>query len=812
MNSSTYTNTFLFITLCICLSCGTNTETIRSELLFDFDWKFYRGEIQDQSAATINFDDSNWRKIDLPHDWSIEDIPGTNSPLDPSAIGGVSSGYFVGGTGWYRKEFSIDKKFEGSRVIVQFEGIYMNSDVWINGNHLGNHPYGYTEFEYDLTDHILFGEKNLLAVEVKNEGRNSRWYSGSGIYRHVWVKILNPVRIKDNSVRIETFSDNSEETIVNLDAVISTSTVDQADIELRVEILDHQNRMVSQTSEKFRLVEKAETGLTLQLPISTPDLWSLENPYMYTARLELFKGPSQVDKLEIDFGVRSLDFSVENGFRLNGKSILLKGGCMHHDNGPLGARAYDRAEERKVEIMKANGYNAIRCAHNPPSRAFLDACDRIGMLVIDEAFDQWRIAKNPQDYNLYFDEWWQKDIESMVMRDINHPSIIMWSIGNEIPEQGDPKGEALAKKLVEKIRSIDKTRPVTAAINQLGPDKDPFLATLDISGLNYSVGGDHWKKSIYEIDHERVPDRIMYCSESYPLKAFGSWMSVLEYPYVIGDFVWTSLDYLGEASIGWLGYWQGDFYPWSHAFCGDIDICGYKRPQSYYRDVLWNQESDPLSIWVHPPDSTFENNTNHQEWSRWHWTPVVSSWNWQGHEGETFTIDVYSASEQVELFLDQKSLGIRESNVSNEFIASWQVPYKSGKLSAVAYKNGEVVTQTNLITAGKVNSLIISADRDEIKADGMDLSYITIQAIDEGGIRNPLSENYVEYEITGPAMILAVASSNPMSTESYQGNGRKLYQGRGLVIIKSTGESGKIWIKAQSKGLESAELVIHAVN
>ncbi|MCK4814481.1 glycoside hydrolase family 2 protein, partial [bacterium] len=371
----------------------------------------------------------------------------------------------------------------------------------------------------------------------------------------------------------------------------------------------------------------------------------------------------------------TIEFTVEEGFLLNGKPTLLKGGCMHHGNGPLGSAAYDRAEERRVELMKASGFNSIRCAHNPPSPAFLDACDRLGILVIDEAFDMWRKPKWPQDYNLYFDQWWQKDIESMVLRDRNHPSIIMWSTGNEIPERGEPEGVKTSQMLAEYVRDLDPTRPVTSAVNGLRPDKDPYFATLDIAGYNYSFGGDHGKQSIFEIDHNRLPNRIIYCSESYPLEAFGAWMDVIDYPYVIGDFVWTGFDYLGEASIGWLGYpHEGSFYPWNHAFCGDIDICGFKRPQSYYRNVLWNA-GQQVSIFVKPPKPSFKTNPDKKDWSKWEWQDVVAEWNWDGYENQPLEVEVYCAFETVELFLNGESLGKKETNRGTQWIAKWEVPY-----------------------------------------------------------------------------------------------------------------------------------------
>ena len=356
---------------------------------------------------------------------------------------------------------------------------------------------------------------------------------------------------------------------------------------------------------------------------------------------------------------------LKTGFQLNGKTVKLKGGCFHNDNGPLGSKAYDRAEERKVELLKASGYNAIRCSHNPPSPAFLAACDRLGMLVMDEAFDCWRYGKNAYDYHLYFNDWWKRDIESMVTRDENHPSIIMWSLGNEIPENGTPEGAKTAGELAAYIKTLDTTRAITSAVNGLNPNKDPYFAALDVGGYNYAVGGDSGKKSVYEEDHVRIPARVMAGTESYPLEAFGSWMEVVDHPYVIGDFVWTAWDYIGEASIGWLGYQQGaSFYPWNLAFCGDIDICGWKRPQSYYRGMHFGK-TDQLSMFVTPPKPSFAVNPFIEPWSKWNWVDAVADWNWRGYENKLITVNVYSSCQEVELFLNNKSLGKKMTDRSH---------------------------------------------------------------------------------------------------------------------------------------------------
>ncbi|NOR74238.1 MAG: DUF4982 domain-containing protein [Draconibacterium sp.] len=808
---------FLFVISSFLLFNCTQTqkqdpnEAPRQKILFDFDWKFHRGDIENGQLPDLN--DVNWRNIDVPHDWSIEDIQGTNSPLDSNAVGGISNGYFVGGTGWYRKSFDVPKGFSGKKLVVEFEGVYMNADVWLNGVHLGNHPYGYTAFEFDISNLVKIGETNYLAVQVKNEGRNSRWYSGSGIYRHVWLKITEPVHVKTWGVFITTPEISAELATVEISTQIEDGREKKTALQITTQIFEANGNEVAITKNKSEVLAENSLPIKQLFQIESPKLWSPESPNLYTAIIEIQNEKGEiVDVVEEIFGIRSIEFSIEKGFLLNGKPTLLKGGCMHHGNGPLGAAAFDRAEERRVEIMKANGFNAIRCAHNPPSEAFLDACDRLGIRVIDETFDMWRKPKNPQDYNLYFDDWWQKDVDAMVLRDRNHPSIIMWSVGNEIPERGSPEGAETSKMMVEYIKELDSTRSVTAAVNGLAPDKDPYFATLDISGYNYSFGGDHGQKSIFEKDHERVPDRIMYCAESYPLEAFGAWMDVVNYPYVLGDFVWTSFDYLGEASIGWRGYPHDEnYYPWNHAFCGDIDICGFKRPQSYYRDVLW-EVGDKLSIFVKPPVPSFPEKENRASWSKWHWHDLVAEWNWEGFENQPLEVNVYSGYEKVELFLNGISLGVKDANLENEYIAKWSVPYQSGELKAMATnKNGETFTNV-LKTANTPVKILLTAGRSELNPNGQDLSYIVVDLVDANGLLHPKTENLVQFEIEGSGKIIAVANSNPMSIESFQQPKRKAYKGRCLVIVKSGKEVSEMSLVAKSEGLKSAELKINIKN
>ena len=774
--------------------------------LFDADWRFHRGGAQ--RAEMPAFDDSKWRRVDLPHDWSIEDLPGTSSPFDPDAVSQVSGGFTVGGSGWYRKTFSVPAEQKNKRIHIQFDGVYMNAGCWLNGEYLGDHPYGYTSFWFDVTDKIKFGAKNTIAVQVKNEGQNSRWYSGSGIYRHVWLKVLEPIHVAQWGSYVITPVVNTSSAKVNIKTNIVSPPGSITQVKVLTKIVNAKAVEVAKAEVQQPLNLNTSTEVGQEVTVNAPELWSIESPTLYTAITEIYLGNDLVDRSETKFGIRTISFDTTNGFRLNGKTVKLKGGCVHHDNGPLGSKAYDRAEERRVELLKASGYNAIRCAHNPPSPAFLDACDRLGMLVIDEAFDMWKIANNPHDYHLYFNDWWQRDIESMVMRDRNHPSVIIWSIGNEIRGMETPEIVAVAKMLGDHIRKLEPTRPVTAAVNGLNPKKDPYFATLDIGGYNYATGGDHLQGTMYSIDHKRVPGRIMMGTESYPLEAFSAWMDVIDHDYLIGDFVWTAFDYIGEASIGWRGYWQeSNFYPWNLAFCGDIDICGWKRPQSYYRDALWKENA--ISVFVKPPKPSFPLNPNKQYWSKWEWHDVVADWNWPGFENKPLDVSVYSSCDEVELFLNGKSLGKKKTNRESKFTAAWSVPYQAGILKAIGYTNGKEVASSQLQTARQVSKIKLSPDRSVIKADGQDLSYITVELSDANGVRNPKAENLVKFKVDG-GTIVGVGNANPMSLESYQLRQRKAWQGRCLVIVKSSEKPGNIKLTASVAGLQLQQIIIQA--
>ncbi|MCL6523369.1 MAG: DUF4982 domain-containing protein [Thermoflavifilum sp.] len=800
MLSFPFKNLAILICLMGSFSRSSFSQSPQTKQLFDFGWRFHRGGAQ--GAEQPNFPDSTWHLVDLPHDWSIEDLPHTHTPFDSNANTQVSGGFTTGGTGWYRKTFIVPATDSGRKIYIQFEGVYMNADVWLNGHHLGNHPYGYTSFWYDLTPNILWGEKNVLAVEVKNEGLNSRWYSGSGIYRHVWLYIENKIHIAQWGVAIQTLSADHHSSLIHIQTTIHNETSTISDVRVVSHILDTSHQEIAYSISHQQIHSHTQQQATQYITILHPHLWSLDSPYLYTAKVEVYAHDQLVDQEEIKFGVRTISFDAINGFRLNGQPIKLRGGCVHHDNGPLGARAYDRAEQRRVALLKASGFNAIRCAHNPPSPAFLSACDSLGMLVIDEAFDMWEDAKTPYDYHLYFDQWWKKDLQSMILRDRNHTCIIMWSIGNEIPNATQSRVADIAHQLAAYVHKLDSTRPVVAAMNDVSEQKNVFFSALDICGYNYA-------KDHYLSDHRLHPYRIMLATESFPLDAFDYWTEAEAYPWVIGDFVWTAWDYLGEASIGWRGYPQKqNFYPWHLAYCGDIDICGWRRPQSYYREVLW--EKDRVALFVKSPQASFPLNPERMSWSRWGWEDVVASWNWDGYEGEPLEVHVYSSCDSVELILNGQSLGKKKTDRFTRYMAIWRIPYVAGRLEAVGFDGGKRVDTAWLQTAGMPAQIRLTADRKMIRADGEDLSYVTVEVCDQEGIRCPEANNLIKFSLEGPGEIIAVGNANPISTESYQMPQRRAWRGRCLVVVKSTHQTGTIMLKAISEGLPASSINIRA--
>jgi len=793
---------------------------------FDADWHFIKDTIV--GAEDPEFDDSYWRIIDIPHDWSVEDLPGQNGvdiigTSDRSAIDKGSSAYMVGGTGWYRKKFTINRGDRNKIVYLQFDGVYMNSDVWLNGKHLGFHPYGYTPFHYDITSYLNPpGKSNTVAVRVKNKGMNSRWYSGSGINRHVWLILKERVHIDvSGGLYITTPFVSEKSAVVKLAATIVNCGSRNENIELRTELLDPDGKLVATIAGNSSVVSGKTCSVFQEVQLNMPSLWSVDEPHLYLARVSLIKDGNVTDVQETHFGIRSIRIDAQNGFTLNGRPVELIGGCIHNDNGPLGAASIDRAEERKIEVLKKSGFNAIRTAHTPPSTALLDACDRIGILVINEIFDMWETAKRSQDYHLWFREWWQRDVEAWVKRDRNHPSVIIWSIGNEIREAFDTSGLRIARNLTGEIRRLDQTRWVTECFMDFAwmrgqkskwdeiPD---HLALFDLIGYNYA-----YKR--YEEDHIKYPQRVMVGTETNPPRALENYEIVKRLPYVIGYFVWTATDNLGEAGRGMpqlrsiipdTGNLQGagggfnrDAWPVFTNYQGDIDLIGNRKVPSYYQAVVWGKSKVEMFVHRPVPEGKIEVT------SSWGFPDEVKSWNWYGHEGEKMLVHVYSRSQQVRLELNGRIVGEQNPDTGKSITTTFEVPWEAGRLIARCFDNGKETATQTLETTGEPVAVRLVADRIRIRADRNDLSYVMAEIIDTAGNIVPSADDIlVTFSVAGKGELAGVGSGNPADLSSFQQPEKKSFHGVCLVIIRPESDPGKIFVRANAKGLKGALLTI----
>ncbi len=782
---------------------GINAQVnIQRKQLFDYDWKFFLGDAP--SASANDFIDKNWRCLDLPHDWSIE------GKLDPENPTGGGGGYFPAGIGWYRKKFDVPPAWKGKLISVYFEGVYMNSEVFINGKSLGVHPYGYTTFSYDLTPYLDFGGENVLSVKVDNSKQmNCRWYSGSGIYRHVWMIVTNPVHVATWGVNITTPQVSAEKATIQIKTLVKNQTNLSQSIILKTSLLNINADNTGHNQTEVELPANSEKEIEQHITISNPLLWTPETPHLYQAEVKVLIDNKVIDDTKTTFGIRSIKFTAENGFQLNGKTVKINGGCVHHDNGCLGAASFDRAEERRVELLKSAGFNAIRTSHNPPSEAFLDACDRLGMMVIDEAFDGWKTSKTPFDYAIYFDEWWQRDIEAMVLRDRNHPSIIIWSTGNEIIERKTPEAVETAKMLADCIRKNDPTRPVTSAMTTWDNEWaifDPLFAAHDIGGYNYQL---HRAPS----DHERVPSRIIVQTESYPRDAFANWKMVQSHNYILGDFVWTALDYLGESGIGRWYYsgekpgehWESDLFPWHAAYCGDIDLTGWRKPISHYRNMLYNNTEHIYMAVREPENDTLK--IKETLWSVW---PTWESWTWPGFEGKKIQVEVYSKYPKVRLYLNKKLIGEQSTTEEQQFKAVFDVAYVPGILSAAGVSENREIETIILKTSGKSAKIRLIPDRIKISADGQDLSFIAVEVTDEDGILQPNAQNQLHFSVSGPGIIAGVDNADIKDPDPYSGTTRKAWHGRALVVVRSTRDTGNIKLTVSSEGITEASVMINS--
>jgi beta-galactosidase len=795
---------------------------------FDQGWRFLRSDAA--GLAAVGLDDAAWRPLTLPHDWSIEDLPLSDPALNgvlrevdsaplwqkpkttPRLIGpfdaglndnrgyarsasGALSGFTVGGVGWYRKRFRLPDLTSDAKIEILFDGVYMNAQVWLNGALVGERPSGYAPFTVDLTPHVNRDGDNLLAVRVANLGRNSRWYAGSGIYRRVHLSITRAARFETWGLTVTTPSVSPAAASVHVAARLEGPLAGKT---IAARIRDAKGAIVAEARAP------ADGASELTLSLAKPKLWSPDKPDLYRVECQLLEGKTVLDVLGAPLGVRQIQIDAVNGLRLNGKPLKLRGGNIHHDNGMLGACAFDRAEARKVERLKARGFNALRTAHNPPSPAFLDACDRLGMLVMEESFDAWKVAKNPDDYALYFEGWWKQDLEAMVRRDGNHPCVFMWSFGNEIPERNEASGVQTAKRLSDELRRLDPTRPVTQAIplstgaDVIGPGDRPDQAAtqfLDVAGYNY-------KLPAYERDHARFPERVMVGAESFPSDVDKIWRLTDKTPYVIGDFVWTAMDYLGEAAIGRTvlnGDTLADEFPWYAAGCGDLDLIGEQRPQSLLRDVVWGLS--PLEITVQRPIPEGRRETPFL----WGWKDELRSWTWPGAEGLPLTVNLYTRADRVVVTLNGTRLEDRPLSPDKTSIAQVQVPYQPGRLVVTAFAAGKQIGQKVLETVAAPAALRLTPERARLSADHHDLAYVAVEILDAQGRLIPDAAHVLRTDVSGPARLVGFGNANPRGVASFQQPVAKTWQGRALAILRPTGQSGVVKISVGADGLREAQ-------
>ncbi|WP_133902015.1 glycoside hydrolase family 2 TIM barrel-domain containing protein [Actinophytocola oryzae] len=811
---------------------------------FDEGWRFHRGDAPGAQASA--FDDSQWRALDLPHDWSIEDLPyatDTNGavtadpsllvpaepptipglpdvigPFDPqNSANGGSIGYTVGGIAWYRKEFRLPRTGD-QHVELRFDGVYQNADVWLNDTHLGFHPYGYTTFAYDLTPHLRPGG-NVLAVRVDNSGRNSRWYSGSGIYRHTWLTVTGPVRIPLWGVHVTT-TETGGRTTASVNVGTANHGTGTTRSTTRVTIRDPRGREVATRQTTTTTSQGATSETTLELAVDHPMSWSPETPNLYTAHTEILVHGRKVDELTTTFGVRTLTWNGEVGFLLNGRPVEIMGGNVHHDHGPLGAVALNRSEERRVEILKAAGFNSIRTAHNPPTPALLDACDRLGMLVMDELFDVWDTGKNPDDYSLHFAQWWQADLTGTVLRDRNHPCVVMWSLGNEIT---DNTHGARGAEMAAHLRTLDTTRPITLGGGSTFTADDPSWQYVDVNDVHYNANGKGYAQM-----HAANPAKAMTHNETFPATIHQDVTFAAENAWATGTWVWAAWDYLGEAGIGksmippvgtaaqigdqsvmpgWsiartLHHGWGGFgypYPYFQANCGDFDLIGQRKPQNHWRAAV--SGASPVELLIERP--TPPGTEQVAVW--WGYFDELASWTWDVEADHPMVVHVYTPGDAVSVLLDGTEVA---TGVPERAMATLTVPYRPGELTAVAYRAGREIGRTALRTVGVPAALRLTCDVRDLTTSRDDLAHVLVEVVDEHRRVVPDSVVEVAFDVTGAGGLAAVGNGNPHNVDSFRLPRRHTWHGKALAILRPARRPGVLVLTASAPGLRTARLAL----
>ena len=795
---------FLFLVFSLLIQSGIAQERIIQN--FDRGWKFYLGD--ESKASDPSFDDSAWRSLNLPHDWSIE---GKFDEKNPATPGG---GALPGGVGWYRKTFAIPASAKGKSVFIDFGGIYRNSEVWINGKSLGHRPNGYISFRYDLSPYLKFGQSNAIAVRADNsEQPNSRWYSGSGIYRSVYLITTGKVFVDNWGTYITTPEVSQQSARVKIQTKIRNTSGKPAKGKLITTIYSPAGKSLGTVSD-FQIDEDSKE-IVQWLTISEPALWSDDDPKLYKAITKVNVDGKTIDSYETNFGIRFFEFDKNKGFSLNGRPLKIRGVCNHHDLGALGAAFNIRAAERQLELLKAMGCNGIRTSHNPPAAELLDLCDKMGFIVMDEAFDMWKKGKNPYDYSRDWDKWHERDLEDQILRDRNHPSVFIWSVGNEIQEQwgdaskGDTTGRTIARKLVQIVEKLDRTRPVTIANNEVNSYNNIIQSgALDLIGYNYNHAKfnefhNTWGSDKKFIVTESVSALQTRGSYDMPSDSIRLWPVAWDKPlltgnadltcsaydnchtpwgsthettlkefkkldHVSGMYIWTGFDYLGEPTpYAW---------PARSSYFGILDLAGFPKDVYYLYQSEWTSKP-VLHIFPH--------------------------WNWK--EGQM--VDVwayYNNADEVELFLNGKSLGSKAK--TEDLHVMWRLPYTPGTLRALSRKNGKVVLTKEISTAGKATKIILTTDRSKIKADGTDLAFITAKVVDAAGNMVPQADHLINFSVRGGAEIAGVDNGLQTSMEPFKANYRKAFNGLALAIVQAKQNKGKVWVEARAEGLQAGKV------
>jgi beta-galactosidase len=782
-----------------------NKDGTRKRMLFDRNWRFHLGDVN--KGQKPDFNDRSWRELNVPHDWSIE---GKFSTKYATTDGEAD---LPGGIGWYRKSFQLPEPKKNKRFFIEFGGVYEDSDVWINGHHLGNRPYGYSTFQYELTPYLHYGKKkNEFAVRVDNSKQpNSRWYSGSGIYRHVWMIEASPIHVDHWGTVVTTPFINTEFASIAIKTNIKNGHRSDRKITLETTIYAPDGSKTSEGKKQQTISGHSTTEILQNLRVKNPALWSTGHPDLYKVVSTIKENGKPVDCYETPFGIRYFRFDADSGFYLNGEPLKIRGVCDHHnDLGPLGSAQNTRAIQRKLQLLKKMGCNAFRTSHNPPTPELLDLADRMGFIVMDEAFDCWDLGKNKYDYHIYWDKWHKRDLEDMIRRDRNHPSVFMWSIGNEIPEQWHPKGREIALELAGIVKNLDQTRPVTSACNYPQPKNSLIQSgALDVIGINYAhgeyanlqelfpgqkfIGSETTSALASRGSYDLPADKIRVwptkdhkgMNEDYTCSSYDNchvpwggtheavWKGISKHDYLSGLFVWTGFDYLGEPTP----------YKWParSSYFGILDMCGIPKDAYYFYQSQWTDE--PM---LH----------------------LLPHWNWK--KGQKVDVWAYTNCDDVELFLNGKSLGTRYFDRSNLHL-SWKVPFEPGILKAVGRKNGKKLLTEEVHTADDPAKIQLKPDRTQIQADSRDLSYVTANITDKKGTLIPHADDMIQFEVSGPGKIATIGNGREISHESFQEPKHRVFNGKCMVILQSKDHSGTLHLKATAGGLQTSSTEIKVV-